>query len=141
MTKKELEQQNAELLTNLRRLMEEKEKPTALRQFWDRIKPYIIPFVLGMLLGGLSVTVCGLPTAVSRTTLEQKAASGGAAIPFRSGSPSPSLLNSPQENWNEEPSGFSWTSTSEKPSQAKPQADNGQRTSTRYYNPLIRRTR
>ena len=42
----------------LLKLMEE--KPSTSRKFWNGIKPHIVPFILGAILGGLTVGGCGL---------------------------------------------------------------------------------
>jgi len=141
-TRKELEQQNAELLELLR--LATTPKPSKVQQFWTWCKPYLVPFILGAMLGGVvaySAAVSGLPSVVSQTSLEQKAALGGAAIPFRSGNPLPSLLALPPSDSNMGTADSSLTSTSEPPLPPNLQADNGQTPSTRFYRPLIRRIR
>ena len=142
MTKKELEN----LVLELQSQLAASKQPSTIRQFWDRVKPYLVPFILGAMLGGIVTysAVCGLPTVSTQTTLEQKAASGGAVIPFPSGSPSPShssLL--PSDSKAEVTAGVktpSWTNTSEPPLPKSPQADNGQTPSTRFYRLPLRRT-
>ena len=74
----------------LQKLVEERQKPSRIRQLWNWGKPHIIPFTFGVIVGMLSAAVCGLPSAVNtpqpvigqKTTLEQQAATGGAAVPF-----------------------------------------------------------
>ena len=127
----------------LRQLAEERAKPSRIRRLWNWGKPYIIPFILGMIVGSAAVSL--LPTADSHlpspSTLEQQAATGGAVIPFPSGKPSPSLLVSPLIGSTKEPSGSSLTSPFEPPSPANPQADNGLTESTRLFRRLTRPTR
>ena len=139
-TKKELEQQNVELIELLRKTMEP--KPSTVRQLWDMCKPYVIPFVLGMMFGIMSVAVCGLPTAVfSPKNLERQAALGGAAVPFWNDSPLPSPWNSPLGDWMLAPTDSLSMNISEPPSQANPQADAGQKKSINSSRPLTRRVR
>ena len=128
----------------LLKLVEERQKPSRIGQFWKWIKPYIIPFILGMILGGTAVIL--LPSASSRlpsplATLEHQAALGGAAIPFPSGKPSPSFLVSPLSDSPKEPSGSSLTSPSEPTSPPNPPAGSGQTESTRLFRRLTRPTR
>jgi len=140
MTKKELEN----LVAELRAELATSKQPSTIRQFWTWYKPYLVPFILGAMFGGAvaySATVCGLPSAVSSTTLEHQAALGGAAIPFRSGNPSPSLLASPPENSKTESTASTLMSTSEPPLPPNPRADNGQIPSTRFYRLPLRLTR
>jgi hypothetical protein len=75
-----------------------------------------------------------------QTTLEQQAATGGAAIPFPNGKPSPTLSVSPSNNSQTEPTPALWKSLSEPPSPSNPQADNGQTKSTKSSRPLLRLT-
>ena len=140
MTKKELEN----LVAELRAELATSKQPSTIRQFWTWCKPYLVPFILGAMFGGAvaySAAVCGLPSAVSQTTLEHQAALGGAAIPFRSGNPSPSLSVSLPRDSNMGIADSSLTNTSELPLPPNPQADNGQMPSTRFYRPLIQRIR
>jgi len=140
MTKKELEHLVAELQTQLTA----SKQPSTIRRFWNRAKPSIIPFILGMILGGFaaySAAVCGLPSVVSQTSLEKQAALGGAVIPFPSGNPSPSLSASPPSDSNVGTADSSLTTPSEPPLLNSPQADNGQTPSTRLFRPLIRQIR
>jgi hypothetical protein len=105
-------------------------KPAAL------LLPYIIPFILGMMVGYLMFGTTGnlLPPAFdTRTTIEQQAARGGAAIPFPSGNPSPTLWSPPQENSKTELTASLWMSTSEPPLPNSPQVDNGQTNSQRSF--------
>jgi len=142
MTKKELEQQNAELLENLRQLMAENEKPSAFKKFWNWGKPYIIPFILGMILG-LVVGIGGqsIPLGnLTPLTIEKQAALGGAVIPFPNVSPSPSHSTSPQGNSPAESTASSLTNTCAPPSPPSLQVDDGQRILRRSYSPLLRRT-
>jgi len=69
---------NVEMLAEIRR------EPSAFQKFWNWLKPYVIPFILGMIVGGLTVGFWKSPVipGITQTTLEQKAASGGAVIPF-----------------------------------------------------------
>jgi len=132
MTKKELEN----LVTELRAQLVTSTQPSTIRQCWNWAIPSIIPFILGMILGGFvaySVAVCGLPSANFPTTLEQQAALGGAAIPFPSGNPSPSLWTSLPKNSTKESTASLWMNTSEPPLPRNPRADNGQPPSTRFY--------
>ena len=80
-TNQELENRIAELEAEL-----EAQLRPVFRQFWDRCKPHIIPFVLGMIVVGLFVNIPALPIPfVSQPSakLEQQAAAGGAVIPFQ----------------------------------------------------------
>jgi len=113
------------------RTLTEKKRST-FQKIWTWIKPYLVPFVLGMILGGLSTY-----SFVS----QQQAASGGAAIPFPSGKPSPSLSALPPSDSNEETADSSSMSTFALPSQVNPAADNGQTRSTKLFRTLTRRTR
>jgi hypothetical protein len=133
MTKKEIEQKYAELLKQ----MEEREKPSTLQAFLSKIKPYIIPVIIGVIIGnfGLPKMPVAFPTL---TTIQQQAVQGGTAIPFPSVFPSPSHSNSPPGNSTKEWNDLSWMSTSEPPSACNPQADSGQTTSTKSSRPPIR---
>ena len=96
-------------------LIAERNKPSMFRNSWNWAKPYIIPFIFGVIVGGLVVSI-PIPTMpfVSQqsakleqqapvvATLEQQAALGGAAVPFPSVSPSPPPLNSPPSDWSME---------------------------------------
>ena len=133
MTSNELETRFTTLEALLLKLTEK--KPSALQRFWQWSKPYIIPFILGMLLGGLIIGIG-----------KQQAASGGAASPFSvlkpsSGSRLPMLSSMPPDNSRAEWSDSSWKSNSEPPLQANPVADNGQTTSTGSSRVPIRRMR
>ena len=132
----------AEIEETLRQLTTK--KPSAVRNLWNWCKPYIIPFVLGMIVGGLfvNVPISAIPVANRQTSiLEHQAALGGAAIPFPSGSPSPSPSALPLIDWMEEPTDLSSTSISEEPSPNNPQADSGRTPSTRFYRLPLRRMR
>ena len=118
MTKKELEA----LVTKL----QAEAKSSMIRKLWDWCKPSLIPFILGMLVGG---TAAGFRLPA----LEQQAATGGAVIPFPSVSPSPSLSALPLIDSMQEPSDCTSMSTSEESSPSSPQADAGQTTSIRFY--------
>ena len=137
--KEELEQLVAELREQLQQA---KEKPTTIRKLWNWCKPYIIPFILGVIVGVLSA--CGLSSAISipqATTIEQQAAQGGAAVPFPNASPLPSPSNSLPGDWIEEIVDLPSMNISELPLPSNPQADDGQAPSTRLLRPLIRRMR
>jgi len=137
MTQRELTYEEMQEL--LLKLMADK-KPSIFRQFWDWVKPSILPFILGVLVGILSTAVCGLPSAVFPTPLVQQAAVGGAAIPFPSGTPSPSPSNSPPGNSTAGSTASSSMSISELPLPPNLQADNGQPNSQRLSRPrLVRR--
>ena len=115
-------------------------KPSILRQCWNWCKPYIIPFLLGVLVGILATAVCGLPSAVFPPTLERQAAVGGAAIPFPNESPLPSPSNSLPGDSITESTASSSTNISELPLPPSLQADNGQTNSQRlFHRPLVRR--
>jgi hypothetical protein len=118
--------------TALLKLMEK--KPTAWQKLWNRIKPHIIPFILGMIFGGLLTQ--SIPFV--QTSLEHQAALGGAAIPFPSGKPSPSLSALLPSDWNEEKSDSSLTSTSALLLPDNQQADAGQAASTKLFRRLVR---
>jgi hypothetical protein len=51
MTNKEFEKRMSDMETVLLKLMEE--KPGILRQYWNRVKSGIIPFVLGVMVGSI----------------------------------------------------------------------------------------
>ena len=142
--KKELEQRNAELEEMVRQLLEAKSTLSVFRRFWNWLKPCVVPFMIGMMLGSIIVYMADPtpPYAKQQTvTLEQQAAQGGAAIPFSSGSPSLLPWNLQPNDLMGEASDFSLTNTSEEPSPSNPQADSGQTTSERYYRLPLRRTR
>ena len=144
MTKKELENLVAELQAQLA----SSKQPSTTRQFWTWCKPYLVPFILGTMFGGIIIGL-GKPSIPfanpTQTTLEHKAALGGAAIPFPSVSPSPShssLL--PSDSKTEATAGVktpALMNTSELPLPPNPQADNGQIPSTRFYRLPLRLTR
>jgi hypothetical protein len=137
MTKKELETRVAELERLL--LKQTEKKPSRTQQCWNRVKPYIIPFILGMMLGtALSATAYRLHPTASPTTLEQQAALGGAAIPFPSVSPLPMLSALPQDNSTTESTASKWMSPSEPPLPDNPPADDGLTNSTRLFRRLAR---
>jgi len=84
MTRKELENKVAELTEQLRQQSEP--KPSAVRNLWNWCKPYIIPFILGVIVCGQFVYIATQtkPVVNQQTSiLEQQAALGGAAIPFQ----------------------------------------------------------
>jgi len=110
-----------------------------------RIKQSIIPFIFGMMIGGIGMTLlpsaCSTRTAIEqKTTFEQQAALGGAAIPFPSGKPSPNVLNVLPKDSKAEPADCSLTNTSEPPLPSSLQADDGQKESTRFFRRLGRPT-
>ena len=111
-------------------------KPSLLRRLVNWCKPFIIPFILGMLVGGIAVPIALQGKAANFS--QQQAALGGAVIPFPSVSPSPSLSALPLIDSMQEPSGCTSTSTSEESSPSNPQADAGQTTSIRFYRTLRR---
>jgi hypothetical protein len=128
MTTNQLKKRIAELEAALLTLAEP--KPSRTRQLWNRVKPYLIPFILGVIVGTtLSAASCRLLPASFSTTLEHQAATGGAVIPFGNASPSPMLSSEPQGIWTTELIDLSLTNESEPPSQPSPQADNGQESS------------
>ena len=140
----ELRLQNTQLTEMVRQLLEAKQKPSVLLQWWNRCKSYIIPIILVMIVCGqfAYIAIQTKPIANQQSTiLEHQAAVGGAAVPFPSVSPLPPLLTSPPENLIEEPSDSMSTNTSEESSPNNPQADSGQKTSERYYRLPLRRTR
>jgi len=142
MTKKELEQMNAELQASLRQLLEAKEKPFKIVQFWNWFKHYIIPLIVGMIVGLFIAHYSSLTTNhLPLTTIEQQAASGGAAIPFPSGTPSPTPSTSLPQDSTAESTASSWMSTFEPPSPSNPQADSGQTNSQRSYRQTLLRRR
>ena len=133
MTSTELDTRFATLEALLLKLTEK--KPSAVQRFWHWIKPYVIPFILGMMFGGLIIGIG-----------QQQAASGGAASPFpvlkqSSGSPLPMLSSMPPNDWNAETVPTPSMNTSEPPLQANPVADAGQTKSTGFYRPPLRRMR
>jgi hypothetical protein len=113
----------------LRKLTEK--KPSTFQKLWNGIMPYIIPFILGVIVG----VFC------SQSLLERQAASGGAAIPFLNGSLSPSPSTLPPNDSKAEPADSSSMNTSALPLPANPAADAGQTTSTRFYRLPSRMTR
>jgi len=140
MSNHDIEKRFSDIEAILRKLVEP--KPSMFRQFWDWAKPYIVPFIFGVIVGGL--TFGGqwqLPNVVPpRTTIEHQAAQGGAAIPFPNGNLSPVPLTLPLGDWSEEIADSPSMSLFEEPSPSNPQADAGQTRSTRFYRPLFRRT-
>ena len=144
MTNKDMEKRFSDIEGILLKLTEE--KPSGIRKFWDRFKPYIVPFILGMMVGTFSAAVCGLPSAVftPQTPIEQQAALGGAVIPFPNGNPSPSPLYAlPRDSKAERNGGVqtpSLTNISEPPSPPNPPVDNGQTRSTRLFRLPLRPT-
>jgi hypothetical protein len=135
MTTKELTERLSNLEDILLKLTEK--KPSWLRQIWNWIKPSLVPFILGMIVGGL---VSPIPFS-SQPAHEHQAALGGAAIPFQSGNPSPRLSSLPPSDSKAEGSDSLLTNISEPPLQANPQAVDGQTTSTRFYWLPLRRMR
>jgi hypothetical protein len=131
MTRNDLEKRFSDLETALLKLTEP--KPSMLRKLWNRIKPGIVPFILGVIVGNFAAAVF-----TPQTILEQQAALGGAAIPFLNSSLSPKPLTLPQENSIAEPSDSSLTNTSELPSLVNRPADDGQATSTKSFRRLVR---
>jgi hypothetical protein len=101
----------------------------------NRIKPYILPFLFGIMVG---VFFQHFISFTRQTSLEQRAASGGAAIPFASGSllPSPSAL--PPGDSNTETIATSSKSSYELPLPVNRPADTGQTRSMRLSRPLAR---
>ena len=97
------------------------------------LKPYVIPFFLGMIIGNFAAVVFA-----PQPTLEQQAALGGAVIPFPNGSPSPSPSYLPPKDSKAGANGSSWKNTSELPSPVNRPADNGQAASTRLFRRLVR---
>ena len=135
MPNNELDNRFATLEALLLKLTEK--KPSTIRKLWNWLKPYLVPFLLGMLFGIVAISV--FPT-------HQKAALGGAAVPpsqwtQRSDSPSPSPWNSPLGDWMLEPNDSLSMKISEPPLQANPQADAGQTKSITSSRPLTRRAR
>ena len=134
----DLEKRLSDIETVLRILTEK--KPSALQKIWTWCKPYLVPFILGMIVGGL--TFGGqwqLPNVVQN--IEKQAALGGAAIPFPSGNPLPSPSPLPPGDSTAESTASSLMSTSAEPSPSSPQADGGKTKLTRSFRPLIRRIR
>jgi len=148
MTNKEMEKRFSDIEGILLKLMEGIEErpqknfaavsklPSAVLHW---IKPYVIPFILGVIVGIFSAAVF-----TPQTPIEQQAALGGAVIPPFSnwiqpnGSPSPGPLYSPPRDstvgWRDS----SLTNISEPPLPANRQADNGQATSTKLFKRLVR---
>jgi hypothetical protein len=124
------EKRLCDIETILRMLVEERRKLSRIGQLWNRWKSHLIPFILGMILGGVAAN-CLLPSA--QPTLEQQAALGGAAIPFPSGSPSPMLSTSPPEISEAESTASSLMNISEPPLPPSPPAESGQMNSQRSF--------
>jgi len=137
----DLEKRISDMETILLKLLEK--EPSALQRIWTWCKPYLVPFILGMILGGLTFGGCGkIPTLFNTlTTIEKQAALGGAAIPFPSGNPLPSPSPLPPGDSTAESTASSLMSTSAEPSPSSPQADGGKTKLTRSFRPLIRRIR
>jgi hypothetical protein len=139
MSNNHLEKRLSDLESILLKLTEK--KPSKLRKFWNWIKPYVIPFILGMMVGNIGQL---LPTWFdTRTANKQQAVQGGAAPPFSkwvqpNGSPSPSPSTSLPGNSTTESTASSLTNTSELPSPPSRQADDGQKKSTRLFKRLGR---
>ena len=129
------------------------QKPTAFCAFWRGCQEgfllgayWIMPYTIAFLLGVFSCTLVNeykrpQVTKNEQQTLEQQAALGGAAIPFPSGSPSPWLLTTPPKDLPAESTAHWWMSTFEPPSQANPQADNGQTNSQESFRRTQQRRR
>ena len=142
MNKNEIEKRFSDIEDLLLKLTET--KPSRLRSLWNWCKPYIIPFILGMIVGGLLQHVAIAPQPQA-TTIERQAATGGAAIPFLNVSPLQSHLNSLLGDSTEllgegEIAGTPSMSTSAPPLPLNQQVDSGQAPSTRLLRPLIRQT-
>jgi hypothetical protein len=148
------EKRLSEIESMLLKLVEEREKPSrigvaTLRRLWKWGKPYIIPFILGMLFGqlvSLPFTFTPQPVIEQRTTLEQQAALGGAVIPFPSGNSSPMLSTSPPKNSEgyeppTESTASMWKKVSEPLLPSNPQADTGQTNSQKSFRRTLLRTR
>jgi len=142
MTTKNTEKRLSDIEDMLLKLVEERAKPSRLRQLWNRGKPYIIPFILGMIVGGAAVSLLlaagNFPAP--QATLKHQAAMGGAVIPFPNGKPSPMPSAPPPQNSTTESTASSWTNPYEPPLPANPQADNGLTESTRLFRRLTRPT-
>ena len=111
-----------------------KDMQKVLQKFWKWLKPFLLGVIIGYFV--LPSSFVSFP----QTTIERQAALGGAAIPFPSGSPSPTLSASPPKNSKAGATAYSWMNISAPPLPGNPQADNGQTQSTRLFRPLNRRT-
>jgi len=83
MNKKELELLLAEQNEQLKQamaLIAVLQKPSKVRKYWDWCKPYIIPFIIGVMVGVLITNHSPLTT--NHSTIERQAAQGGAAVPL-----------------------------------------------------------
>ena len=136
MTNKDMEKRFSDIEGILLKLTEE--KPSGIRKFWDRFKPYIVPFILGMMVGNFGQVWSFVYRP--QTPIEQQAALGGAVIPFPNGNPSPSFLALPPKDSTVERNGSSLTNISEPPLPPNRQADNGQTRSTRLFRLPLRPT-
>ena len=124
----------------------ERSRASMIQRFWAWCKQNYQTLVVSILLSLLIVTNVPNPIRYfvdkpQPTTIEQQAAQGGAVVPFWNDKPSPVPLKSPPENLKRERIGSPSMSTSDSPLPPNPQADNGQKESTRSFRPLIRRTR
>ena len=133
----DIEKRISDLETNVLQLMVEKDKS---RFKW--IPAWFIPCVIGVMIGLL---IANFPTLTTHhsplTTLEQQAATGGAAIPFLKESHLPSLLNSPPGDSKTESADSSSMSISEPPLPNSRQADNGQANSQKLFRLRLLRIR
>ena len=140
--KKGLEQQLAEQHEQLKQamaLIAVLQEPSTVQKYWDWCKPYIIPFVIGVIVGVLITN--HLPLTTNHSTFERQAAIGGAAIPFPNASPLPSPLNSLPGDWIEESADTPFTRVSDETLPSNPQADNGQESSQGLYRIRLLRRR
>jgi hypothetical protein len=141
MTTNDTKKRLSDIEDTLRKLMEKQENKllsAAVCCLQSAVSKYLIPFILGMIIGNFGQPLSFVSTP--QTTLEQQAALGGAAIPFPNSKPSPTLSVSPPNNSKTEPTPALWKSLSEPPLPPSPQADNGQTKSTKLSRPLLRRT-
>lgn len=112
-------------------------KPTLFGTVYKWAKPYVIPFVLGMIAGG--IVLPNAPLLFDSTPTIKQAASGGAAIPFLKENPSPNPLKTQPLGSFEEKTDSLSTSLFEPPSRGSPPVDAGQVNSTRSFRVLRRR--
>jgi len=140
MNRNEIEYRFSQIEDLLLKLAEE--KPSMLRNIWKRCKPHIIPFIIGMIVGGI-IGYCLIP---NHLPIEQQAVQGGTVIPFfqistqQSELTLPSRLNLPQADSKTEIAGIPLMNSSELPLPHNPQVYAGQANSARSSRPLIRRT-
>jgi hypothetical protein len=131
MTNNDIDKRIATIEQMLFQFVEEQKKPSMIRKCYNWIKPYLVPFILGMMIGGITVS---LPSMFRPSSAIDQAVSGGTAIPFPSDALSPSLSTLPPRDSTEESTPSWWMNSYEPPLLDSPPADNGQTNSIESFN-------